>query len=240
MNRSDMHSLAGAYALDALDDAERREFEEHLDQCADCRGEVVGFLETSSRLGAASESPAPPTLKASVMASVARTRQERPTVTSIDRPSRLQRALPRMALAAAAVALIAGVGVAVVEHNRADDLSRRQVAITQVLSAPDADTATSTVASGGFVRVVASRELDRAVLVTRDLPSLDSAHDYELWTLVGGSMHSAGVVSGDDQGATRTHLLSGIETAKAVAITVEPAGGSAQPTTDPIATLELS
>ena len=37
---ADLHHLSGAYAVDALDDAERAAFEEHLRGCADCRAEV--------------------------------------------------------------------------------------------------------------------------------------------------------------------------------------------------------
>ncbi len=37
---SDIHALSGAYAVDALDDIERAQFERHLAECAECRAEV--------------------------------------------------------------------------------------------------------------------------------------------------------------------------------------------------------
>jgi len=49
----DVHNLAGAYALDALDEVERLLFERHLASCAACRAEVDEFRLTASRLGAA-------------------------------------------------------------------------------------------------------------------------------------------------------------------------------------------
>ncbi|WP_143219751.1 zf-HC2 domain-containing protein [Actinomadura sp. CNU-125] len=49
----DPHDLAGAYALDALGEAERKRFERHLDECPACTEEVRGLRETTSRLGLA-------------------------------------------------------------------------------------------------------------------------------------------------------------------------------------------
>ncbi len=48
---TDVHSLTGVYALDALDDVERARMERHLEGCTDCVAEMVSFRETSSRLG---------------------------------------------------------------------------------------------------------------------------------------------------------------------------------------------
>lgn len=79
MNES-MHLLTGAYAVDALDPAERAEFEAHLAQCPDCAAEVRGLLETASRLGSAEAVTPPARLKASVLAQVAATRQLSPAV----------------------------------------------------------------------------------------------------------------------------------------------------------------
>jgi anti-sigma factor RsiW len=60
----DRHTLAGAYSLDALDDVERREFEEHLRTCDACRAEVAGFAATAAYLGiAAAVSPPPGTAR---------------------------------------------------------------------------------------------------------------------------------------------------------------------------------
>ena len=47
-SRSDIHALSGAYAVDALDPAERTEFELHLADCAACQAEVASFRETSA------------------------------------------------------------------------------------------------------------------------------------------------------------------------------------------------
>jgi anti-sigma-K factor RskA len=68
---TDVHDLAAAYALDALDPTEQQEFELHLDGCADCRREVAELRETASGLVLSEEvPPVPPTLRASVLAGI--------------------------------------------------------------------------------------------------------------------------------------------------------------------------
>ena len=65
------HVLAGAYALDALDAAERARFERHLATCRTCPDEVRGFAATATELGLAAAVTPPPALKGRVLADVA-------------------------------------------------------------------------------------------------------------------------------------------------------------------------
>ena len=52
--RNDLHTLSGAYALDALDDTERERFEQHQQRCEDCLvREVRDLRETATRLALA-------------------------------------------------------------------------------------------------------------------------------------------------------------------------------------------
>ena len=52
MSGIDIHQLAAAYALDAVDERERAEFEAHYPTCPVCRPEVAGFRETLSQVAA--------------------------------------------------------------------------------------------------------------------------------------------------------------------------------------------
>ncbi|MGH3423374.1 MAG: anti-sigma factor [Nocardioidaceae bacterium] len=235
----DPHNLSGAYALDALNDVERAAYERHLAECPDCADEVHGFLATAARLGSSAEELAPPHLRDRVMEAVARTPQERPAVSPVTGPGRFRRTATRLTLAAAALAVIVSVGWSVSEHNRNAELEARQAGIAKVLSAPDAQMATDKVGGGGSVRLVRSDDMDRAVLVASDLPRLDGDHVYQMWTLTGGTPASAGLMSGDGS-TVSTHLMKGIAGVSAVAVTVEPAGGSDQPTTKPIATVSTT
>jgi len=64
------HALAGPYALDALDAAERVRFERHLRRCATCQAEVRGFAAVAASLGLAAATTPPPGLKGRVLADV--------------------------------------------------------------------------------------------------------------------------------------------------------------------------
>lgn len=65
------HDLIGAYAVDALDAAERLAFEQHLGSCASCREELAGFGDALAELSADYQSAPPPALRAAVLDAVA-------------------------------------------------------------------------------------------------------------------------------------------------------------------------
>ena len=57
--RHDMHSLSGAYALDALEGgAERDRFVRHMSRCQSCASEVRGFREVATALAFAATAEA--------------------------------------------------------------------------------------------------------------------------------------------------------------------------------------
>jgi anti-sigma-K factor RskA len=71
----DMHVLTGSYVLDALSEAERAEFERHLQRCPSCESEVRGLRETAARLAIAKTVRPPAQLEERVLAATYRTRQ---------------------------------------------------------------------------------------------------------------------------------------------------------------------
>ncbi len=232
----DPHMMTGPYALGALEDDERAAFEQHLATCAECAAEVRGFEETAARLGDAVAVTPPPALRDAVLAAAARTPQERPTVTAL----RGRRRPLRQALAAAAVAAVAvgALGYGLDQHRDAEQARAQQDQVSSVLAASDAVLASTAVQGGGTVKVVVSPAQDRAVMVLSGLPELGDDRDYQMWTQQGDAMVSAGVVPRDEQGAVGTHVMDGLDGVSAVALTVEPAGGSDGPSSDPIALLE--
>jgi anti-sigma-K factor RskA len=68
--RRDLHSLAGAYALDALEGPELARFERHLRRCSACTDEVRAFAATAAALAFAVAAPPPPSLKGRVLAAI--------------------------------------------------------------------------------------------------------------------------------------------------------------------------
>lgn len=244
MNR-DLHSLAGAYALDALTDDDRAEFEEHLDQCTDCRTEVDEFLATSARIGAAVATAPPDGLKDRVLADVAATRQ-RPPVPKRSRAdprhaggmSRVWRRLTGLAVAATIVALAAVAVTIVVQQRHVTEAREHADRISEVIAAPDARLLREDVTGGGAATLVISGDHDTAVMVLSGLPTTKSDHTYQLWFIGKDGARSAGTID-IRQPAHATRFLNGPGAADAIGLTIEPQGGSPQPTTKPVLALEL-
>ena len=70
-----VHELSGAYALDALDQAERERFERHLRRCPGCAEDVRQMTSTATALALAVAAEPPPGLKQRVLAAAATTPQ---------------------------------------------------------------------------------------------------------------------------------------------------------------------
>jgi anti-sigma factor RsiW len=107
--------FTGAYAVHALDGAERGRFEAHLAECRDCAVEVDELTATAARLGLALAEPAPTRLRGRVLTEVTRLRQTSPGVRL--RSIRLWSYRPRVRLLVM-VAVLGGVVLAVtLAHN---------------------------------------------------------------------------------------------------------------------------
>lgn len=76
----DIHSLVGAYAVDAVDQSERARFEAHLATCAECRAEVDSLRGAATSLAAIADTPAPASLKAALMRDIGSVRPLPPLV----------------------------------------------------------------------------------------------------------------------------------------------------------------
>lgn len=109
----------------------------------------------------------------------------------------------------------------------------------QVLDAPDAAKVEHTFPNGGTATIVRSPSLGKAVLVGTALPALDQGKTYQLWLQSKDSAFtSAGLVPGS--GDQVVVLEGSAADAAGAGITVEPAGGSKQPTTEPVALYPFS
>ena len=234
---SDLHGLSGAYAVDALDDLERARFERHLAECEDCRAEVASLVEAASLLTETTALTPPPELRDRVLAEVAMVRPLPPVVFVEESRARAPRRRLVAGLAAAGVLAVAGVGVAA-WHPWTDETSASPTAAERVLAAPDAASETLTFPGGARAKLVRSASLHQAVIVTTAMPAAPGDSVYQLWfAQPDDGMVSAGVMPAK---ADQTVLLQGdAATATAVGITVEPRGGSPEPTSDPIALFDF-
>ncbi|PRX46488.1 anti-sigma-K factor RskA [Prauserella shujinwangii] len=256
MTSPDMHTLAGAFALNALDEHERARFRRHLAECPSCSQEVRELQATAARLGAASAEDPPPDLRRRVLAQVHETRQQSPASGPDPRErSRRGAGMPRWVLGLAAAAAVVGLALAGVfggialdtqgrleaAQERIDQAREKYAPIADLLAAADVRTVHVETSIGGQATVVFSRSRNTAMVMGSELPPQDAGRAYELWMLDDeGDPVSAGVLPPPDQPGSLV-LARGIDDAEGMAITVEQAGGSpsGQPTTPPIMKVDM-
>ncbi|WIM99667.1 anti-sigma factor [Actinoplanes oblitus] len=230
---ADIHSLIGAYALDAVDDLERAAVDRHLRECDDCRVEAAELREAAARLADGAWSVPPPRMRDNVLAVVATTRQ-----VPVETPRRPRRAYrTRWVAAAAAVLAAAGAGTAVFafqehrvrdEHTAAEAARDREAEVRTILAAPDVVLRVQPLSSGGKVTVAYSRLRDSAViLMAADAPPADG-RVFQLWTVRGGKAVSEDVLAAGQ--TTAVKILYGVQPVSVVGVSVEPPGGSPAPT----------
>jgi anti-sigma-K factor RskA len=240
---TEIHALSGAYAVDALDEDERSLFERHLAGCAECREEVAGLREAAAALSEVTASAPPAALRDSVLAGIAVVRPLPPETSARhaavrERP-RTRRWVP--VLVAAVVLAVAGVGVTVWQPwgDDAETVVAQSTATEQVLSAADAESWRVELAGGAAATVTRSVGQGRAVIQTEAMPEAPDGQVYELWLQrPDGSLEPAGLMP---SGPENTVLLAGdARAATGAGVTVEPRGGSDEPTTEPVVFVDFT
>ncbi|MEW2429240.1 anti-sigma factor [Micromonospora sp. NPDC047644] len=231
---ADVHTLAGAYVLDAVDDVERAAFERHLAECEPCRVEVAELRETVARLADDAVIEAtPPGLRERTLAQVARTPQLRVSSPGASGGRRAGR-WRQLAVAAAAAVLVAGGASAVTWTVSNDRISDEQAGsdqarqIAAVLNAPDARVFERSLPPGGAATVVVSRDRDRGVVLLRDLPAPGAGRIYELWLIRGSEPRKVGQLAEGDRASTT--VIGPVAEAGTFGVSNEPVGGSVAPT----------
>jgi len=231
MEANALHDLTAAYALDALDPEDAREYEAHLARCERCRDELASLSEAAGALAYATEAPPPPPeLRARILQQA---RRERPNVV----PLRPRWVVP--VAAAAAVAAVAAIVLGIWAASLSSKLDSRtealndQQRITAVLSDPSSrrnafedDRGTLVVSPSGD-----------AVLVMNRLAAARPGRTYEAWIASGASPEPAGTFDG---GGDVSVVLLGrrVPQDAAVMLTVERDGGADAPTSQPFLTVQ--
>jgi anti-sigma-K factor RskA len=213
------HDLTAAYALDALDPAEEREYESHLATCERCREELAALREASASLAYVAPAPAPPVeLRERILEQA---RSERAQVTPLRPRRRLTYALTAAAAAAACLAIGLGVWAATLS-DRLD----RQKSINTILA--DGQRVPLQGANGQLV-VTDSGD---AALVVSGLAAAPEGKTYELWVIDGGKPRPAGLFEGG--GRQVVVLNRSVPRDATVAATIEDEGGVDAPTSKPV------
>jgi len=240
----ELHLLTGAYAVDALTGDELDDFEQHLRQCRSCAEEVSGLQETAARLGLAAAIAPPPSMRDQVLDAANRVRQLPPPGVrriTADGPRprrRLIRRLPRpIAVTAMAAVIVVLAIVQVGTRHQLQQAEANSQAIASVLAASDARIELGSSTVGGTVTAVFSEHDREAVITASGMPTPSDARVYQLWVMRGASARSVGLLPGSSAGATSPVLADDVQPGDQLAITIEPAGGTRQPTSSPIAAI---
>lgn len=156
------------------------------------------------------------------------------------RPNRSRRFTYLTAAAVAAIA-VGALGWDIGLSNSDEPAAPPPVAspAEQVFSAGDLRSTSAPVATGSAT-IYLAQSADTAVLVMNSVPPPKPGTVYQMWLVGPGGTRSAGTMTDADVEPVTTAVLSGINTADALAFTVEPPGGSTQPTSAPVAQLSLS
>ncbi|MEY9931771.1 anti-sigma factor RsiW [Catenulispora sp. GP43] len=256
----EVHSLTGAYVCHALDPAEREAFERHLVQCPTCVQEVAELRETTALLASAVAETPPARLKAAVDARIAITRQIAPIISRVPARHTARPMHPRQSkqskqskqprqprrrwftalgwgVATGLAAAVAVLGVQVNDQQgRIDQADQRATSISALLAAPDVHTGSVVISTGGTGTVVVSRSHDEAAITVSGLTEPAPGKAYQLWMMGPSGARSGGVLPA---GTSDSVLAHGLGDAQTIGLTVEPAAGSAQPTTAPVMLLPM-
>jgi Anti-sigma-K factor rskA len=231
-NDPDLIALATPYALDAMSESERAEIDRRVaaapaEVAQAFADEVRAIRETMAVVSAATAVEPPQQLRDRVLSEVSAdpVRQLRPRV------KRWQ-----TAVLAAAAALVIGLGALGV------GLALRPSASTaeQVFAAPDVQTVSEQIPTGGTATVVFSREKNAGVLVMNNVAPPAPGTVYQMWLIDDQGPHSAGTMDAKAVAPSTTAVLPELGDSQMLAFTVEPGSGSSQPTTPIFAELPLT
>ena len=213
MEQELVHDLVAAYALNALDDSERREFEEHLAGCEQCSEELESLQDAAMALAYVPEGPAPPpALRDRVLKQA---HAERPA-SAASIPARRHFALPAFAtfgVAAAAAAVVLGLWAS----SLSSSLDRKNAALGVLANA------SAKHMQLGMDNQVVVAPGGRAVVVS-SLSRAPSGKTYELWVIDRGGARPAGLFA---RGGTGAILLSRtVPRGAQIGLSLEHAGGA--------------
>lgn len=234
MSHERFQDLKESYALGALSEDERREVEEYLRENPSEQTEIEELTSVASLLALAPEEHEPPErLRKNLLRRIRAESEGAPSESSARTTgSWLSRLFgPRAAAAgAAAIALAALLIWNVTLQTEVRELRDFQMSAYELQGSGEAS---------GTQGQIVNLDGKRAMLVATDLPELPEGQTYEMWTIDEEEPESCGLFD-SSEGPSVEAIDQSLTGAETFAITVEPEGGSPQPTSDPIVTADLT
>jgi len=222
--------LLPAYALDGLDEAEKRHVDEHLTGCFFCRAELRAYQDVTGQIAfLAPEALPAPDLHSRLADRIQGLKPTRPSPShqQPSRPPLIRRLMPIGAI----MGLVLIVALALsnlllwqrLNHLEvlAGPLGMKAVTLQNTQEAPQAS-----------AFVIISSDGENGVLVVDELPELEAGREYQLWLVRDQETISGAVFSVDETGyrGLRIEAPELLLNYSAVRVTIEPEGGSLQPT----------
>jgi anti-sigma-K factor RskA len=263
--RGALHTLVGAYVMDAVTGGDRADFERHLLSCEQCRDDVHGLREATAHLAAAVAVTPRPALREQTVRAAERIRQLPPLVPAEPSPraaswrragsrplaglrwlaaggaaprSWLPRLIAAAATAVAVIAIVLGVHLSAMQA-RLTALEQRDSAIAAVLGSHDATTLTAQVRTGGTATVVMSHRAHALVFTANGLTRLPTSKAYELWLMGPGGATPAGMLPSGHHGMSGPVVVSRLAPGDRLGLTIEPSAGTGRPTSAPVVMVAL-
>lgn len=232
---SESEELLALAALGVLTRAEGLPLDEHLAGCAQCRRAAAAYLQTVASLSATVETPDPPaSLRRNLVRQVYSHGAPQHPETQMER---VRHALPRRRVYAIAtsVVAVAAIIVAIVALVRPTGDSTTSYTVVGTTSAP-----------GVQGTLTYDRTTQQTVLTVAGLPAPATTGDrqpqvYEVWLVGNNGANGVAFLSQSPVNHSwSTVFHSDLSQYTAVAATAEPYGGSLQPTTPQLLSVQLT
>ncbi|CAA9494512.1 MAG: hypothetical protein AVDCRST_MAG12-2285 [uncultured Rubrobacteraceae bacterium] len=242
MDDRSFEDLKEAYALGALPDNERATVEAYLALHPERQVEIDDMVGIAGLLALAPPEQEPPADLRRRLMQVVESESVQPRAARRRTSSWFGRLgdFRNLALGAAALLVVGLLSWNVLLQGDVQDL-RGQVeearTADQAQDTREIELGGSWVEQGARAEVTALKD-DRAILVVEDMPSIPDGRTGQVWVIRDEKPEPSGLLEPSGNMAA-TAITTNLRGADAIAVTVEPAGGSDQPTSDPVLVQEL-
>ncbi len=242
MDDKSFEDLKDAYALGALPDDERATVEAYLALHPERQAEIDDIVGIAGLLALAPPEQEPPADLRRRLMQVVESEAAQPRAAESPSSSWFGwlGGLRNVALGAAAVLVVGLLSWNVLLQEDVQDL-RGQV--EEARSANEAQQTREIALDGTWAEQGARAEVtalkdDRAILVVEDMPSMPEDRTGQVWVIHDDKPLPSGLLDPSGNMAA-TAITTPLRGADAIAVTIEPAGGSDKPTSDPVLVQEL-
>ena len=241
MDQERFEDLKDSYVLGALPEEERLEFEQYLVAHPDLQAEIEELSTIAGLLAfSVQEQEPPPELRRKIMDTV-----EAEAVHPAEgvHPHTIRRSwlaglwealgIRDLALAGAAILVIGLFSWSMLLQGEVQELQGRVQSLQSQPQGPQMIALGGAGTEQGAKAELVTLEGDRAVLVAENMPPAPEGKTYQIWVIKGDTPQPSGLFE-PKGGSIAAVVENPVEGADAVAVTIEPKGGSKKPTTDPM------